>query len=155
MWKKDGGRKAAAEGPIDATQWLWQAHNKVNARLAESDDTTIGKKQWPAVEFCDECYTNDARGIVEPTEHEPNPPSQPPSISTVHWQPNQWSLGNVFVYHQEVYCYKSDTWACSQFYDPSLAVENQSAFAFLWSSTAQIVLLVVLLCVLLGLCLLG
>ena len=149
MWESENGAEAASLGPIDATQWLWKAHNMVNARLAATDDTTAGKLQWPAIQACNECYTPDARGEPEPDYEAPPPPPLPPSISTSRWTGVQWSLGNVFVLHQEVYCYMSDTFACSQFYDPSRNPDNQS---FLSSTLGQIIIVAFSLVAVIALC---
>jgi len=53
-----------------------------------------------------QCYSHDVHdGVMLRNDEE--------------WEPTQWETTNVFVFLQELLCYKSDTYACAQFYDPS------------------------------------
>ena len=47
--------------PRNAVLWLWQAHNRANARLhgAPSEDPEHLKVQFPPKELCPKCYDNE------------------------------------------------------------------------------------------------
>ena len=49
--------KDEVESKDDAVLWLWERHNRVNARLAKdiSTDPMFPKVQFPSEEMCDEC----------------------------------------------------------------------------------------------------
>ncbi|XP_074078270.1 sulfhydryl oxidase 1 [Macrotis lagotis] len=51
------------KGMNDAILWLWNRHNRVNARLAgaPSEDPYFPKIQWPPVELCKLCH-NEVQG---------------------------------------------------------------------------------------------
>ncbi|XP_065918965.1 sulfhydryl oxidase 1-like isoform X1 [Dysidea avara] len=49
---------------VSAILWLWQAHNRVNKRLANdiSTDPAHPKVQFPTPQLCQSCYVNDTDG---------------------------------------------------------------------------------------------
>jgi thiol-disulfide isomerase/thioredoxin len=110
LWQ-DGGGAALFERDlhhpaIDTGVWLWQAHNRVRARITKVDDTVAAKRQWPSLDECPQCYSRDVHdGIILDND--------------VEWDAAQWEDTSVFVFLQELLCYKSDSYACAQFYDPS------------------------------------
>ena len=49
---------ATVDSPQAAVLWLWQAHNKANARLSgdPTEDPRHPKVQFPGAELCPKCY---------------------------------------------------------------------------------------------------
>jgi hypothetical protein len=116
MWKELDGEKQT--GHVDTTTWLWEAHNRVRERLADDDTVQVGSKnQWPGYKQCETCYTEETRASVDFSD-----PEQPPTHTAYDSQ--LWQRSYVFDFMQEIYCFGSDTFACSQFYDPSIGVER-------------------------------
>ena len=90
MWEADRG--AAAANQIDATIWLWKAHNKVSDRLKRTDpDAAPYKAPWPAEADCETCFTADG----------------------------DFDDDYVFQFLMETFCFDSDTFVCAAFDDPS------------------------------------
>jgi hypothetical protein len=108
MWTEEGGAHITSH--IDAVLWLWKAHNLVRERLHD-DITTSNKLQWPSVEECPDCYTDETRdGSAE--------------ISTSRFLQLQWRTGYTFEFMQEIFCYGSDMLECAQYWDSSRASTN-------------------------------
>jgi len=94
-----GNDEDARSGHIGAVIWLWRAHNHVSARLYEEevkDDGVSNKMMWPKTDDCEACFNSTEGGSD--------------GGATLH---------AIFEYHQEVYCFESDTYVCSGFDDPS------------------------------------
>jgi len=101
---------------IGAVTWLWKAHNAVSMRLrgdevAEGSEDRGGfpRKLWPTVEACPSCYKEEWRGNE----------SIPSKVTSTEENDEQWDTHLVFEYHQEVFCFESDTFVCSGFDDTS------------------------------------
>jgi thiol oxidase len=118
MWISENGE--AATSHISAVVWLWKAHNLVRDRLHD-DHTTSNKWQWPSVDECPDCYTEEARnGTTE--------------LRTNTFLLQQWETGFVFECVQEIYCYGSDMLECAQYWDHSQTPGGFSYWrvAFFW-----------------------
>ena len=108
----DGGLQ---EGHIEASLWLWRAHNAVSLRLrADDEDAAPYKRLWPSNESCKECYVEAARNGTAP-------------MSDVDDLRAQWEPHRVFEFLQETFCFESDTFVCSGFDDPSRDVAARKA----------------------------
>ena len=110
-YRRNGG-DSVGDGQIGAVIWLWTAHNDVSMRLRGEELANDGKSLkavWPSAEQCDTCFNASAR------EESRRPTwGAHADMSAGDWQPH-----TVFEYHQEVYCFESDTYVCSGFDDPS------------------------------------
>ena len=64
---------------------------------------------WPSVEVCPTCYKEDVRGNE----------SVASTVTSTVDKESQWEQHNVFEYHQEAFCFESDSFVCSGFDDTS------------------------------------
>jgi len=128
MWEREQGDTRRSHQEV--ALWLWSAHNMVNDRLTGEDDSNL-RLQWPPVEMCPECYTEDARNETATGKS---------AVSSTSFSTHQWLHGNVFMFLQEMFCYKSDTLSCAQFYDPS----DEKAFESVFKWTAVVLFVVTL-----------
>ncbi|KAL1522757.1 hypothetical protein AB1Y20_017729 [Prymnesium parvum] len=110
---------------IGAVLWLWKAHNAVSMRLrleeaAAGDENRGGRPRtiWPSLEMCKICYKEEVRGNE----------SVPSTVSSTKDVDEQWDVHNVFEYHQETFCFESDTFVCSGFDDPSRDQDQRKKF---------------------------
>jgi len=98
-----GGADVRNGGQIGAVLWLWKAHNAVSHRLRheelESEGSTF-RATWPEHGDCEPC-----KNMTDPKA--------------------EWQSHNVFEYHQELYCFESDTYVCSGFDDTSQAKNSR------------------------------
>jgi len=105
-------------GQIGAVVWLWKAHNAVSMRLREEELASDGrsiKAMWPPAVDCDTCFNaTDTDGTATAGSGGAWGASDMERRGKGEWQPH-----NVFEYHQELYCFESDTYVCSGFDDTS------------------------------------
>ena len=120
MWNTYDG--ASQTGHIDTSLWLWEAHNRVRARLTDDDTVLEGSKnQFPFAGECVKCYSElvqDTIGFDLETEARA-------WVDYSTYDEELWSRSFVFDYLQELMCFESDTFTCAQFYDPSTGTVSQ------------------------------
>ena len=102
-------------GHIEAVLWLWHAHNMVTRRLRAEDEQHDGAPStrpfaFPTQDDCADCYNASKTGAR----------LMYPSLGAVEEH-------SVFEYHQEVYCFESDTMVCTGFDDPSKDAKSRGA----------------------------
>lgn len=97
LWRDADG--AAAQNAVDASIWLWKAHNAVTNRLMDEDpDAAPFKDIWPSKQDCETCHTKDEDlAKLKPFDED-----------------------YVFYWLQETFCFNSDTFTCAAFDDPSV-----------------------------------
>jgi thiol-disulfide isomerase/thioredoxin len=118
MWTEYDGESYT--GHIETSTWLWDAHNRVRARVYKDDTVQKGTKyQWPQFNVCETCYdelTRSSEAFLDP-EVIPQFDEHDDSL---------WDKSYTFDFLQEYYCFGSDSFTCSQFYDPSIGVERDN-----------------------------
>mmetsp|Transcript_32168 Transcript_32168/g.88221 ORF Transcript_32168/g.88221 Transcript_32168/m.88221 type:complete len:578 (+) Transcript_32168:59-1792(+) len=131
-YNENGG--ARVRDHINAVIWLWRAHNDVTMRLRR-DEVVEGaedrggapRRLWPSLEACKTCYKEEARGNE----------SIPSTVTEFEENEEQWDIHTVFEYHQEVFCFESDTFVCSGFDDPSKDPESRKQHQDAMNVTAK------------------
>jgi hypothetical protein len=131
MWAET--RPAAGTKHVASVVWRWKAHNRVTKRLrggggeggegGEGGGGVIGEDGvvdyqmgadstrpvlFPPVGLCPECYKESLRdgggSMVGADDFSGDP-----------WSDDQ----SIFLFLQEIFCFRSDRFQCAQFYDPS------------------------------------
>jgi thiol-disulfide isomerase/thioredoxin len=121
-WEEEDG--ASQYGHIQSSLWLWRVHNMVRARITDEDDSITPKVQFPKVDQCFQCYTNQTKLSLFGKDEEDRQiakimKSNEKHISNrmVTWEPNHWNTEYVFSFLQETFCAASDTFVCQGFID--------------------------------------
>lgn len=103
-WEEYAGEDTT--GHVDSVIWMWKTHNLVRERLTIEDDSVGTKPQWPSMDVCQFCYTEETRNSSL-------------GASTDMWNEDEWQTDFVFAYLQETFCAGSDTYVCAAFSDPN------------------------------------
>jgi len=101
----------------------------LRARLVKDDTVAVGSKnQWPPLAQCTQCYSENIQNrIKEESSRYLGAESFVPPVYSAH-DDSLWSRSHIFDFSQEVFCFGSDTFSCSQFYDPSVGTEREPLF---------------------------